>query len=154
MLRKREFAAVILIMLGCFPICFSVFVPMLWNARSARAADDVKVSQAEAPAEIIAATVVDIPKGTKVGVNPEALIIDENKKLWLNKHHPVGGETGVVVLHLEDGSLNVEISDNKLRWIKVPLTDDLKKTLLPVQKVTLIKPKDDGQPKPLEPKKN
>jgi hypothetical protein len=61
-------------------------------------------AQAEAPASIIAATVADIPKGTKATVSPEAVVIDEAKKVWLNKHVPVGGDTGVTALHLEDGT--------------------------------------------------
>lgn len=109
--------------------------------------------QAEAPASILAATVADIPKGSKANIHPEGLVIDEAKKVWVNKHQPVGGDPGVTVLHQENGSLEVEISDEKLRWLKVPVTDDMKKMLLPVTKLTLTKPKDAGQPKPVEPKK-
>ncbi len=95
--------------------------------------------QAEAPTSIIAATVDDIPKGSKATVSPEAVVIDEAKKVWLNKHVPVGGETGVMVLHLENGTFAVEITDDKLRWLKVPLTDDLKKALILVSKIA-VKP--------------
>ncbi len=110
-------------------------------------------AQAEAPASILAATVADIPKGSKANIHPEGLVIDEAKKVWVNKHQPVGGEPGVAVLHLENGSLEVEISDEKLRWLKVPINDDMKKMLLPVTKLSLTKPKDGGGPKPVEPKK-
>ncbi len=97
------------------------------------------VEQAEAPAAIIAATIADMPKGTKSSVSPEAVVIDESKKVWLNRIHLVGGETGVVVLFHQDGTYEVEISDEKLRWIKVPVTDEMKKILVPV-KVLVVKP--------------
>ena len=105
------------------------------------AAQPAVLAQAEAPESIIAETIADIPKGIKATVNPEAVVIDEVKKVWLNKHVPVGGEAGVTVLHLENGSYAVEIDDNKLRWLKVKLNDDLKKALIPVNKITLIQPK-------------
>lgn len=97
--------------------------------------------QAIAPADIIAATIADMPPGTQATASPEALVIDENKKVWLNKHQPVGGETGVVIHYLKDGSYEVEIKDEKLKWLKVPLTDDIKKVLVPVKTLHLPKKK-------------
>lgn len=112
--------------------------------------------QAEAPASLIAPTVVDIPKGAKAAVHPEAVVIDEDKKVWLVKQHPVAGgdPTGVTVLHQQDGTLEVEVSDPTLRWVRSPLNAEAKKSLLPVQKLTLTKSKDAGQPRPVEPKKS
>lgn len=92
----------------------------------------VLADQAVAPPSIIAHTVIDIPKGSKAGVGPEALIIDEGKKVWINKHHPVSVDAGMVVSHMPDGTYEVEITDEKLRWVKVPINDELKKALLPV----------------------
>ncbi len=96
-------------------------------------------TQAVAPAELLAATVADIPKGQKATAPPETLVVDESSKVWLNKTLPVGTDTGITVIHQEDDSYTVEISDPKLRWIKVPLTDDLKKILLPVKILVLPK---------------
>lgn len=98
-------------------------------------------AQAEAPTDIIAMTVADMPAGTQSSVNPETVVIDENRKVWLNKHHPIGGDFPVVVHFLKDGSYEVEIKDGTLRWLKVPLTDDIKKSLVPVK--TLHLPKKD-----------
>lgn len=95
--------------------------------------------QAEAPASIIAATIADMPLGTQVTINPESIIIDENKKVWLYKSHPVGGETSIVVHYMKDGTYEIEIKDEKLRWLKTPVTDELKKFLVPVKAVHLAK---------------
>jgi hypothetical protein len=36
---------------------------------------------------------------------------------------------------MKDGSWELEIRDNKLRWIKVPVTEEMRKILYPVAKV-------------------
>lgn len=112
------------------------------------------IAQAEAPSSILAVTVEDIPKGSKATIGPEGLVIGEDRKVWVNKHQLVGGESGVMVLHNEDGSFAVEISDDKLRWLKTPVTNEIKKGLLPIAKVSLIKSKDVGQQNPADLKKN
>jgi uncharacterized alpha/beta hydrolase family protein len=99
------------------------------------------VQQAEAPASIIAKMVSDMPPGTQATVHPETLVIDDAKKVWLNKNHPIDEESPVIVHFLKDGSYEVEIADDKLRWVKVTLTEDQKKTLVPVKAVHLPKKK-------------
>jgi hypothetical protein len=92
-------------------------------------------AQAEAPASIIADTVADMPPNSQSNVPAEALVIGEDKKVWINRVQPTGGDAGVVVHHMKDGSWELEIRDNKLRWIKVPVTEEMRKILYPVAKV-------------------
>lgn len=98
-------------------------------------------AQATAPPELIAATLADMPLGTQAQVSPEALVIDETKKVWLNKYVPVGGDGGITVFFLKDGTYEVEVKDEKMKWLKVPVTDDLKKALVPVKTLHLPKKK-------------
>ncbi len=96
--------------------------------------------QATAPQDIIVSTIADMPKDSQAPVAPESLVIDENQKVWLNKHQPINvGDSGIVVHYLKNGTYEVEIKDDKLRWIKVPLTDELKKALVPVRILHLPK---------------
>lgn len=99
------------------------------------------VGHADAPPEIIASTIADMPLGTQTCVNPEALIIDENKKVWLNKYSPISAESPIVVHYMKDKTFEVEVKDDKIRWLKVPLTDDLKKALVPVKTIHVPKKK-------------
>jgi hypothetical protein len=99
-----------------------------------------KSVQAEAPLEIIALTISDIPMGGSATVSPEALVIAEDKKLWLNKHQPVGSEVGITVYRLKDGTYEVELKDEKLKWLKVPITDEFRKALIPVSVLHMPQP--------------
>jgi hypothetical protein len=116
---------------------YLALIAMMSSAQAQPVAPITPPSQATAPPELIAATVADIPIGAQAQVNPEALIIDENKKVWLNKHVPVGGDGGITVFYLKDGSYEVEIKDDKMKWLKVPVTNDLKKSLIPVKTLHL-----------------
>jgi hypothetical protein len=99
-----------------------------------------KPTQAVAPADIIAPTIGDMPKGTQATVPPDALIIDDAKKVWLNKIQPVGGDTGVIVHYMKDGTYEVEIRDDKLRWLTVPISAEMRKIILPVKTLHLRAP--------------
>lgn len=110
----------------CLVVCFSWVIVCAGNAQP------VASPQAVAPLDIIASTIVDMPLGTSAIVGPEALVVDSNKKIWLNRHHPIGGDNGITVYYTKVGTYEVEIKDDKLKWLKVPLTDDIKKALVPV----------------------
>lgn len=99
-----------------------------------------KPTQAIAPQEIIAKTVADIPIGSQSTVPPDAVVIDESSKVWLNKGVPIGGE-GVIVHYVKEGHYEVEIKDDKLRWLKTQVTEETKKFLLPVKVLSIVKPK-------------
>lgn len=122
-----------------FGMCCIVLTPIIYLNGVAWLQGSSEEKQAEASVEIIAPTVADLPLDSHTTASPEALVIDENKKVWLHKHQPVGGE-GIVIFN-RGGSYDVEIKDDKLKWLKIPLTDDIKKVLLPVRNLQLPKKK-------------
>jgi hypothetical protein len=105
---------------------------------SARAAQTAP-AQAEAPTAIIADTVADMPPNSQSNVPAEALVIGEDKKVWVNRVQPTGGDAGVIVHHMKDGSWEFEINDHKLRWLKIPINEEMRKILYPVAKVHITK---------------
>jgi hypothetical protein len=114
-----------------------------------RVAKNDKVNQASAPDSILIKTVGEIPKGAQAMVTPEALVVGDDKKCWLNKLLPtVTEDSGVVVHYMKDGSYEVEIKDSKLRWIKVPVNDDMRKVLLPVSRIHVPDKKSDKKAQP------
>ncbi len=101
---------------------------------------DAADAQAIAPESIIMKVVGEIPKGAQHAVVAEALIIDESGKCWLHKHQPLSDdEKSIIVHYMPDGTYEVEVKDSKLRWIRVPLSDDLKKVLVPVKTIHVPK---------------
>jgi hypothetical protein len=98
-------------------------------------------TQATAPDEIMVRTVADIPPGAQADASPEALVVGDDKKCWLNRLQPLGDKTGMVVHFMKNGTYEVEVQDTKLRWIKVPINEDMQKFLVPVAKVHVAKPK-------------
>ena len=96
-----------------------------------------EVKQAKMPVNFLAKKVKDLKDGEKVSVSPEALVIDEDKNVWVQKYSVVmNGDTGLAVIKEKDG-ISIEISNLKLKWVDLKLDKQQLELLLPVRSVRI-----------------
>ena len=119
------------------------FASFVYSQLSTTKGPTVGGEHAIAPEALLATRIADMKVGDKFGTSPEALLVDEDRRAWLNPRYVVADtdEAPLTVKRDKDG-YQVEINDKKLRWAKVSLDStaderELKKTLIPVRSLIL-----------------
>lgn len=96
-----------------------------------------KAKQAKMTENFLAKKVKHLKVGESSPVSPEALIVDEDKNVWIQQHAVLlEGDTGITVKCEKDG-FHVEITNLKLKWVELKLEKAQEEFLKPIVTVRI-----------------
>ena len=109
-----------------------------WSGASILCTQAAPAPQATAPDAIIARTIQDMQDGESGFTVPEALIVDTNKRCWLDPLAPISSTTTVLKITKNKDGLHLIVTQSDVRWPRIR-QDQVDKTLLPVRTITVTK---------------